>query len=83
MKRLEKQLQSKANFSQFFNVIALILGLNSAKDLKVSKFVKQSSSKRFGSSQNQKMIQETICKTFFAVFVFINSKIGKKESYLG
>ena len=41
MNRSEKQLPSKANFSTFCNSIALILGQNSVKGLRVTKIVKE------------------------------------------
>ena len=41
MKRSGKQLPRKDNFRTFLPLIALILGLNSAKDLRVTKNIKE------------------------------------------
>ena len=41
MKRSKKQLPSKANFSLFYNLTALIIGYKSVKDLRVTKIVKE------------------------------------------
>ena len=41
MKSSEKQLPSKANIRTFLSLIALILGQNSVKDIKVTKIVKE------------------------------------------
>ena len=41
VKRSEKQLPSKANFSLFYNLIALIMGHKSVQDLRVTKIVKE------------------------------------------
>ena len=41
VKRSEKQLPSKVNFSTFCHLIAISLGQNSVKALKVNKIVKE------------------------------------------
>ena len=58
MKRSKKRLPNKANFSTFYNLIALILGSNCVIGLELPKTVKESKSERVrGELKAKKCLQ--------------------------
>ena len=72
MKRSEKQLPSKVNFSTFCHLIAISLGQNSVKALKVNKIVKEI---KFlgvsGELEEKKVSRDNNSKYFGLTLVFM------------
>ena len=80
MKRLEKQLKSKANIDPFCKLILLTLDLNSEKGLRVSKIVQEINfGGVWGELESRKIHAKIISHKIFDT----NSRFNVKERTTG
>ena len=85
LKRWDKQLPIKANFSPFCILISLILGLKSVKDLSITKIVKEMTLEGIWDELVSKKCfqRQSFTKYFWLTIVFVkHSALREKFNFL-